>query len=269
MTGPGRETEQHCCGAAAPTAIRSIQGIRAAAEALRDIAFQTARLRVAACANIAAKEPMVDGDGAILAAAVFGWPDMDECWWKKPILALNSPLPIACRYEAEAFWVNAEGIYLRYPNELLDDLDLSGFAGFVNAPAAIVVPVHLPFGQIGAVSFTPIENDRSDLGDEFERFGHMLEVHARRFVSSYAKVMTRRPWVPSNFRLSKREVECLRWAAAGKTDYEISLIISRSCATVRFHIQNAARKLQAVNRSQTVFKAAQLGYLGDVAVAAA
>ncbi|RME65193.1 MAG: helix-turn-helix transcriptional regulator [Alphaproteobacteria bacterium] len=257
------------CHGEAPTAVRSVADVRPAAEALRDIAFTAARLRVAACANIAAKEPMVDGDGNVLAASIFGWPESAGCWWKKPILALNSPLPIACRYEAEAFWCNADGLHLRYPNELLDGFDLSNFSSFVNGPAAIVVPVHLPFGQIGAVSFTPYEDDRNDLGEEFERFGHMLEEHARRFIATYVKVMTRRPWVPSNFRLSKREVECLRWAAAGKTDYEISLIISRSCATVRFHIQNAARKLQAVNRSQTVFKAAQLGYLGDVAVAAA
>ena len=43
------------------------------------------------------------------------------------------------------------------------------------------------------------------------------------------------------------------------------MILARSCATVRFHIHNAANKLQAVNRSQTVFKATQLGYLGSVA----
>ena len=54
----------------------------------------------------------------------------------------------------------------------------------------------------------------------------------------------------------------LRWAAVGKTDREISLILARSHATVRFHIQNAGDKLDAVNRSQTIFKAAQLGYLG-------
>jgi DNA-binding CsgD family transcriptional regulator len=65
-------------------------------------------------------------------------------------------------------------------------------------------------------------------------------------------------------RLSKREVECLRWAALGKTDQEIAMIMSRSCATVRFHIHNAAIKLDAVNRSQTVFKASQLGYLGSI-----
>ena len=38
--------------------------------------------------------------------------------------------------------------------------------------------------------------------------------------------------------------------------------MARSRATVRFHIHNAATKLDAVNRSQTVFKAAQLGYIG-------
>ncbi|PNB42319.1 helix-turn-helix transcriptional regulator, partial [Pseudomonas sp. FW305-130] len=67
--------------------------------------------------------------------------------------------------------------------------------------------------------------------------------------------------LPAHLRLSKREVECLRWAAIGKTDFEISMIIGRSRATVRFHIHNASTKLSAVNRSQTVFKAAQLGYI--------
>ena len=62
--------------------------------------------------------------------------------------------------------------------------------------------------------------------------------------------------------LSKREVECLRWAAVGKTDFEISMIMLRSRATVRFHIHNASVKLSAVNRSQTLFKATQLGYIG-------
>ena len=47
----------------------------------------------------------------------------------------------------------------------------------------------------------------------------------------------------------------------GKTDFEISIIMARSRATVRFHIHNASIKLNAVNRSQSVFKAAQLGYI--------
>ena len=249
----------------APTAIMSASDIRPAAEALRAIALELGHFRVAACANIASKAPMSDGDGNILACTVFGWPATKEQWWQKPLLALSSPLTTACRYEGEPFWANAEGIHTRAANPMVDQVDLALFNDEVNASAVIVVPVHMPFGQIGAVSFSPVNNGRNDLSKEFDLYADQLEYHARRFVTGYTRVTSQRPWIARNCRLSKREVECLRWAAVGKTDVEISLILSRSCATVRFHINNAATKLEAVNRSQTVFKAAQLGYLGNVA----
>ena len=63
--------------------------------------------------------------------------------------------------------------------------------------------------------------------------------------------------------LSKREVECLRWAAAGKTNDEIAIILGLKRTTIRFHIRTAAQKLNAVNRDQALFKAAQLGFLGN------
>ncbi|WP_083952350.1 helix-turn-helix transcriptional regulator [Sphingobium amiense] len=248
--------------------IASIDDVRPAAEALRDLARELSNFRVAACANIASKSAMNDADGNALASTVFGWPGSKDQWWKKPLLALSSPLPYACRYESEPFWANAHGIYTRAPNPLLDQIDLSHFAAEVNAAAAIVIPVHLPFGQIGVVSFSPIEEGRSDLSREFDLYADVLEYQARRFISGYSRVASQRHWIPRNCRLSKREVECLRWAALGKTDVEIAMILARSCATVRFHIHNAATKLEAVNRSQTVFKATQLGYLGSVAVSA-
>lgn len=86
-----------------------------------------------------------------------------------------------------------------------------------------------------------------------------------RFIAGCVKALRTRQWLPVDCQLTKREVECLRWASIGKTDKEISMILGRSHATVRFHIQNAGEKLDAVNRSQTIFKAAQLGYLGYAA----
>ena len=127
--------------------------------------------------------------------------------------------------------------------------------------AAIVVPVHLPFGQIGAVSFNPLDSEMTELTDLFLEIGDALGIYSRTFIASYVHAMGSAQALPSGSRLSKREVECLRWAAIGKTDLEISMIMSRSRATVRFHIHNASMKLNAVNRSQTVFKAAQLGYI--------
>ena len=242
--------------------IRSLDQIRPAAEALHELVMSLAQLRTAPCANIASKEPMVDASGAVLALEVFGWTGPGARWWENSRLALTSPLTIACRYESEPFWCNEHGIHLRQPNAHIAALDLADFCKRAMTEAAIVVPIHLPFGEIAAVSFNPIEPERNDLSAEFRQHADALEHLSRRFICSYVKVRAKHRWIESDVRLSKREVQCLRWAALGKTDEEIATILGRSCATIRFHIHNAAIKLNAVNRSQTVFKASQLGYLG-------
>ena len=244
--------------------INSLAGIRPAAEALRDAAYDMAKLRVAACANIASKDPMVDGKGNILASEVFGWREPGERWWERPRLALTSPLTLACRYESEPFWCNAKGIHTHQLNPHLASLDLGDFLERAMTEAAIVVPIHMPYGLIGAVSFQPETSQCSDLSEDFEAYGEILGMLARKFICGYTKIVSKQHWIPPDVRMSKREIECLRWAAVGKTDSEIAMIRGRSCATIRFHIHNAAQKLNAVNRSQAVFKAAQLGYLGSL-----
>lgn len=243
--------------------IRSVADIRPAAEALNALALLRG-MRTAPCANIASKEPMVDAEGRILAADVFGWVGPSPRWWENSRIALSSPMVIACRYESEPFWCNRSGIHVRQRNAHIEALDLADFCTRAMTEAAICIPIHLPFGQIAAVSFSPVESTRVDLSPEFEAHSESLELYARKFICSYVKVRSKATLVRPDVRLSKREVECLRWAALGKTDQEIAMIIHRSCATIRFHIHNAAVKLDAVNRSQTLFKASQLGYLGAV-----
>ncbi|WP_066961198.1 helix-turn-helix transcriptional regulator [Rhizorhabdus dicambivorans] len=238
--------------------------VRPAAEAFYALARDRFDCRVATCHNIAVKQLMRDAEGNILATDVFGWTDdEDDRWWRTPQLALASPLTTACRYESDPFWCNGDGFYTMRPNRWLDGIDLTNFERRSFARTAIVVPIHMPFGQIGAVSFTSTDPSRTDLSEEFAAHGETLGLYSRAFITSYQRVMVAPERLPvGGTMLSKREVECLRWAAIGKTDYEISLIMARSRATVRFHIHNAATKLDAVNRSQTVFKAAQLGYIG-------
>jgi LuxR family transcriptional regulator, quorum-sensing system regulator CciR len=235
--------------------------VRRAAEALQRIVGSIAPMRVAPAHDIAGKRTPVDAEGNILARDVFGWNAEDKVWWKNSRIALDSPLTSACRFESEPFWVNADGFRTRQPNPYLDAIDLHNFEARAMTRAAIVVPVHLPFGQIGAVSFNPFDRDKTELHEEYIAFGDAFGLYARTFISSYVHAMGSVQRLPPGSRLSKREVECLSWAAIGKTDMEISMIMSRSRATVRFHIHNASVKLDAVNRSQTVFKAAQLGYI--------
>jgi len=234
--------------------------IRPAAEALHRIAHDHG-MRVAPAHDIADKRTPVDAEGNILAHSVFGWPDEERVWWRNSKLALDSPLTAACRFESQPFWVNAGGFRTMEHNPYLESVDLTNFEHRALTKAAIVVPVHLPFGQIGAVSFNPEDRDKTDLTEDFALLGDAFGLYARTFIATYVQVMGTHQALPPDSRLSKREVECLRWAAIGKTDLEISMIMSRSRATVRFHIHNAATKLNAVNRSQTVFKAAQLGYI--------
>jgi DNA-binding CsgD family transcriptional regulator len=218
-------------------------------------------MRAAPAHDIADKRTPVDADGNVLASDVFGWSSGDKVWWRNSRIALDSPITTACRFESQPFWVNATGFHVRQPNSYLSSIDLANFEHRAMTRAAIVVPVHLPFGQIGAVSFNPLDTTQTDLASEFLAHGDALGVYARTFIATYVHVMGAMQALPPQSRLSKREVECLRWAAIGKTDLEISMIMSRSRATVRFHIHNASIKLNAVNRSQTVFKASQLGYI--------
>lgn len=242
--------------------VRGVEDIHDAAVALRDFAAAHG-LRAALCDDIASKETMVDADGAVLAADLFGWLGDGERWWEDHRLALHSPLPRSCRYESEAFWCNGQGFRTAVPNPYLDDIDLSRyFAANQRYQAAIVVPVHLPFGQISANSYHPMDPEITDLGDQFAQIGHILGAATRRFIAGYASAMRTKRRIPSDCELSKREVECLRWAAIGKTDREIGMIISLSHATVRYHVHRAGEKLNSVNRAQTIFKAGQLGYLG-------
>ena len=61
--------------------------------------------------------------------------------------------------------------------------------------------------------------------------------------------------VTSTGVLTNRERECLTWIGLGKTDWEIGKILGISKRTVRYHIENAIRKLNASTRLQAVILA--------------
>jgi len=52
--------------------------------------------------------------------------------------------------------------------------------------------------------------------------------------------------------LTKREIECLKWVAAGKTDWEISQLLGLAAPTVHFHVERAKKKLNTKTRAQAV-----------------
>jgi len=61
--------------------------------------------------------------------------------------------------------------------------------------------------------------------------------------------------------LSPRERDCLAFVAAGKSDWEISVILSLSQNTVRSYVDTARKKLDAQTRTHAVARAMALGLI--------
>ncbi len=62
-------------------------------------------------------------------------------------------------------------------------------------------------------------------------------------------------------RFTKREIDVLTWCAEGKTKWEIGQILGLSENTIRFHLKNVFRKLDATSRSGAISAALSAGVI--------
>ncbi len=60
-------------------------------------------------------------------------------------------------------------------------------------------------------------------------------------------------------RLTRRERECLIWAAKGKTAFEIGMILNIAETTAVFHLNNVVRKFNVANRTQAIAVGVAMG----------
>lgn len=57
---------------------------------------------------------------------------------------------------------------------------------------------------------------------------------------------------PELAQLSPREIECLQWAAAGKSDNDMATLVGIKPATAHFHIEKAKKRLGVKTRIEAV-----------------
>jgi DNA-binding CsgD family transcriptional regulator len=125
---------------------------------------------------------------------------------------------------------------------------------------AVTVPVHMPAGQAGAVSW--FSYDHLDLKELLHRnYAHLLTASSLIIAHARRLYYTPKAGDERYARLTIREIECLNYVASGMTDQDIADALSLSYPTIRFHIDNAGRKLRTKTRAQTAALAAQLGLL--------
>jgi DNA-binding CsgD family transcriptional regulator len=240
--------------------LRGCIDLIAAAACLKDIGRAIGMPHPAVIDDYSSTRLLTVEDGRAL-TSVLGW---DPCFveqWLEQRLHLVSPIAAVCRMSTQPFCWDAQTVASTVAEARVGERihwPLTPDNGFYGG---ITVPVHMPRGRTGSVSWYS-RKPTVDVAAVLKEYGDRLRLAAFRFLDLVYSVRVEADQhdFPCTM-LSDRELECLTWAALGRTDIEIGATIHRSPTTARFHIDNAVRKLGARNRTQAVAIAAQHGLI--------
>ena len=65
----------------------------------------------------------------------------------------------------------------------------------------------------------------------------------------------------TQLKVTKREVEILKWLEQGKSTWDVSIILNRSERVIKYHVTNLMKKLSAQNRTHAVAIAIHQGLI--------
>ncbi|MEQ1783730.1 MAG: helix-turn-helix transcriptional regulator [Hyphomonadaceae bacterium] len=216
---------------------------------------------IAVSADIGSPDPVFGPDGRPYAETLFRWIDPKLRYWEDRGFALRARVLHAVRVCAEPFYLAGDKLASWRPHAALQAFNEGTPTERFGVHSAIIAPAYLSGGVIGAIVWA--SPDTIDVASIFAQRAETLHALALRFVATHNELAARRIQV-TPAPLTRREIQCLKWAAMGKTDSDISEIMHISLPTVRFHITNATRKLNVVGRPQAIYRAATLGYVGAV-----
>jgi DNA-binding CsgD family transcriptional regulator len=128
--------------------------------------------------------------------------------------------------------------------------------------SGLSLPVHTPDGEFAMLTFTSEEKPR-EFGALMQEITPLMMYFAYHMHESVMNIF-RETNTYKLVELTDREKECLLWAAEGKTSHETADIIRISESTVRFHLNNAARKLDVYSKSHAVAKAICSGLISPI-----
>jgi LuxR family quorum sensing-dependent transcriptional regulator len=170
-----------------------------------------------------------------------GWPSEWFDLYNRTNLAAVDPIPRHCLQTLNPFlWTEA-------PYDCEQDAaahEVMIRARDFRLNEGLCIPIHYD-DAVGAVS---LGGERPYLDAEVRHALHLMGVFThgrlRSLARSFANAASR--------RLSKAEAEVLCWAARGKTAWETGRILGLSERNVRWHLEEAQRKLRTKNKTATV-----------------
>lgn len=130
--------------------------------------------------------------------------------------------------------------------------------------SGITLPFHGVRGGLGILCF--VSDVAPDIRFRDEALHNLPALSLLRdFAFDTASRFTRFPDTSEdNPVMTGREMECLKWGAAGKSLLEIGKILHCSEYAVKFHFSNIRRKLKAKTRQHAIVKALRMGILSNI-----
>lgn len=181
--------------------------------------------------------------------------DMQEFWAEKGYFRIDPVQRLACRASAPFFWnydEKAETLLQKFMTE--DTAPVANYLHERDISAGVTVPIHMPFGDYATVTGV-FSGSRTDFRQRALRYLADFNLMAQIFHQAAYELFDEQIRGTGKVHLTERERECLRHAAEGLSAKEISRIIARSVPTVVMHLNAAAKKLGAKNRTQAVVRA--------------
>ena len=182
------------------------------------------------------------------------WP---EDWWHHYLennFAQDDPVVQECmRSDTPLEWdentpdYQEPGVNLERAHKIRQDADAFGLRrGFV-------IPIHRAHGFCGAVSYI---GKHLEIPQEDKPLLHLVSIYAFEHLFKLSGLEHSKITF-----LTEREKEVTQWAARGMTSDQISDLVGITPRTVIMHLQNAAKKLGASNRTHLVARALQLAQI--------
>jgi LuxR family transcriptional regulator, quorum-sensing system regulator BjaR1 len=152
------------------------------------------------------------------------------------------------------YWQDAERHSIRGPKSKIVMNEARSDFGMVDG---YCVPIHGLKGISGVVSVAT-EMKKWQLSEKEEAALHMISIYAYEAVR---KIRGGGNTSGGGPKISRRELECIRWLAEGKTTWEIGTILGIAEDTVGKYIKSASRKFGTSTRAHLVARAHRFNYL--------
>ena len=142
----------------------------------------------------------------------------------------------------------------KIPKQIFDEAREFGFGR-----QGVTIPIMSFDGKKAILNVTSEATDKEWIKDK-AHFASELQIIAQFYHHSVASQKLPAFAIPPH-NLTDKELECLKWAASGKSVWETSVIGNTSERSVRFHLDQARLKLKCSTKIQAVAKAVARAFI--------